>query len=257
MRRHRGLFSGLVMGAVLGLAGNRSEAGPIILSVDLNGTVIYSVRSTLKDEFVSANVTALDHALTAAGSAYQFTGSLTATSNYTGSTLGAYLTTTGAINTSGSGTTAAILSVNTSQSGFLLPGPGPGYFISFALGNHSNAVGKTTFTGDWAGTNSLPLSFPSPIYGPPFYNIPQYTSGWSGGNLTPIPSLTSGFSLSSQFLFDIQKSSNFSESFPGTVEVFSIREPPSIVMFLTGMPLSLAIAVGLRLLTSNIKRFEY
>ena len=73
MQRHRGLFSGLVMGVLLGLMGNQAQAGAIRLSVDLNGETIFAVSSTRTDQFVNAPLAGLNAALTAAGSAYQFT----------------------------------------------------------------------------------------------------------------------------------------------------------------------------------------
>jgi hypothetical protein len=235
MQSHRGLLSGLVTGALIGLMGNQAHAGAIILSVDLNGTVIYTVNSTAPDNFVSANLAGLNQVLTQAGSAYQFTGTLTATSNFVGSTTVAYLTTTGAINTSGPGTTAAILSVDAFQSGFLLPVPGPGYFISKAKGTYTNAVGTTTYTGDCQAISSLPLVITSPT---------SASFNWRRRNRTAIAPLAEGFSLSSQFTFNIQQSASFAETFPGTVEVSSVPEPASIVTFLTGMTLPLALAFG-------------
>ena len=223
------------MGALIGLMGNQAHAGSITLSVDLNGVVIYSVTSTSPDDFVNANLTALNHALTQAGSAYQF-GPLGATSNYTGSSF-ASLTTTGTVNMTGTtGTTAAVLSVDTTQSGFLSP-LSKMYAIGSASGTYAGATGTMTFTGDVDGTNLRTLDFP----------FPNSTPGLYAGSTFPPPvsfTLPSGFSLSNHFTFDFAYNPLFLVTLPGSVEVSSVPEPASIVIFLTGMTLPLALAFG-------------
>jgi hypothetical protein len=146
------------MGALIGLMGNQAHAGSITLTFDLNGTVIYSVVSNSPNQFVNADLNVLNPLLTQKGSAYQFSA-LGATSNFTGTNC-TFLTTTGTVNMLGAtGTTTAVLSVDTTQSGFLTP-IGSSDAIESTNGTYADTIGTTTFTGD-VDTTSLPtLTFP-------------------------------------------------------------------------------------------------
>ena len=234
MARHRRLFLGLALSALVGLMGNPAQAGSISLSVDLNGVVIFTATSSAPDQSVSAVLTAVNTALGSHGSAYRFTG-LSAQSNYTGSSFGS-LQTTFQLNTSGAGTTAAVLSIDTTQSGFLSPvGPG-GTLVSTAGGSFNSATGSLSYTSDFQGANSPTLVFP--VSGTNSY------SGTTG--LLPIGTIPSGYELSNHFLISLTKSpSAFLGGTGGVVVTNTIPEPSSIVTLMMGMPLPLGLVFGL------------
>jgi hypothetical protein len=225
----------LALSAIIGLMGSQAQAGSISLSVDLNGVAIYTTTSVAPDQSVQAVLVAVNTALTAHGSAYQFTG-LNAQSNYTGSSLGA-LQTTFQLNTSGAGTTAAVLSIDTVQSGFLSPTGAGGMAVSSAGGSFSPASGSLSYTSDYQGANTPTLVFP--VTG---------SGGSYSGNTGPIPigAIPSGYELSNHFLISLtQGPSVFLGGTGGVVVTSAIPEPSSIVTMLTGMPLPLAVVFGL------------
>jgi hypothetical protein len=234
MLRHRRLLLGLALSALMGFSGSQAQAGSISLSVDLNGVVIYTATSVSPDQSVSAALVTLNDALKAHGSAYVFS-SLSANSNYQGDGTG-FLQTTGQLSTSGTGTTAATLSIDTSQVGFTAPLGANGMLMSTASGSYINTVGSSTYTSDFQGTNTTPL---------------PYTLAGTGSYSTPNPPPTvgigtvpTGYSLSNHFSISLTKASNLTYGFSGEAIVTAVPEPSSVVMFLTGMPLPLALVIG-------------
>jgi hypothetical protein len=236
MLRHRRLLLGLALSALMGFSGSQAQAGSISLSVDLNGVVIYTATSVSPDQSVSAALVTLNDALKAHGSAYVFS-SLSANSNYQGDGTG-FLQTTGQLSTSGTGTTAATLSIDTSQSGFTAPLGTNGMLMSTSSGSYINSVGSSTYTSDFQGTNATPLT-----------NTLTGTGSYSTPNPPPtvgIGSVPSGYSLSNHFSISLTKAANLTYGFSGEAIVTAsvVPEPSSVVMFLTGMPLPLALAFG-------------
>ena len=73
MHKHRGLLMSLAISAVMGLMGSQAHAGPITLSIDLNGVSIFSFASVAPDQSVTVPVAAVNSALAANDSAYVFT----------------------------------------------------------------------------------------------------------------------------------------------------------------------------------------
>jgi len=225
----------LALSAVMGLTGTQANAGSISLSVDLNGVVIFTFTSVAPDQNVTVPVVAVNSALTAAGSAYQFTA-LGAQSNYTGSSFGS-LQTTFQLNTSGTGTTADVLSIDTVQSGFLSPVGPNGVAISTAGGSFNSATGSLSYTSDYQGANTPTLVFP--VSGTDSY------SGNTGA--IPVGSVPTGYQLSNHFLISlVQTPSSFLGGTGGiVVTAGTVPEPSSIVSMLLGMPLPLAVVFGL------------
>jgi hypothetical protein len=234
MQRHLGLLMSLALSAVIGLSGTQANAGSISLSVDLNGVVIFTATSSAPDTSVAASLTAVNTALGAHGSAYRFTG-LNAQSNYTGSSIGS-LQTTFQLNTSGAGTTAAVLSIDTNQSGFLSPVGDDGKAVSTAGGSYNTAAGSLSYTSDYQGANTPTLVFPV-----------SDTNSYSGTTgIIPIGTVPSGYSLSNHFLISLTKSpETFLGGTGGIVVSAAVPEPSSIVTMLMGMPLPLAVVLGL------------
>ena len=231
----RSILALILLGFLGGVAG-RADAGSMSLSVDLNGVVIFTATSTAPDQAVSASLAAVNSVLSAHGSAYQFT-SLSASSNYTGAGTG-FLETTGTFNTSGTGTTADVLSVDTSQSGFLSP-VGAGLLLeSSASGSYSQVSGSGSYASDFQGANSPTLVFP--------FSGSNSFSGDTGG--IPIGTVPSGYSLSNHFLFSITKSSGSSVSFDGKATIYnpaiipSVPEPSSLALCGIAGLIGLAVA---------------
>jgi len=235
MQKHRGFILGLALSALVGLMGNQAHATSITLSVDLNGVVIFTATSSAPDQSVAASLVAVNTALGAHGSAYKFTG-LSAQSNFTGTSLGS-LQTTFQLNTSGPGSTAAVLSIDTVQSGFLSPtGPG-GSVVSTGGGSFSTATGSLSYTSDYQGANTPTLVFP--VSG---------TNSYSGTTGTvPVGAVPSGYSLSNHFLISLTQGPNTFLGGTGGVVLTAavVPEPASIVTMLLGMPLPLGMVFAL------------
>ncbi len=240
MQRHRGLLMSLALSAVMGLMGTQANAGSITLTVDLdiNGvdTVIYTATSSPPlDQSVAAVLTAVNGALGSHGSAYRFTA-LGAQSNYTGSSTGS-LQTTFQLNTSGTGTTASALTIDTVQTGFLSPTGADGMAKSDVGGSYITAAGSLSYTSDYQGANTPTLMVGVSGSGP--------YDGTTG--LLPIGTIpSSGYQLSNHFLINLTKSPDtFLGGTGGIVVMGGVPEPSSIVSMLMGMPLPLAVVFGL------------
>jgi hypothetical protein len=233
MEKLRRLLWSLSLIALVGLMPSETQAGPITLSVDLDGVEIFSFSSVAPDQNVLVPTAAVNAALTAAGSAYQFI-SLSAQSNYTGTTFGS-LQTTFQLNTSGPGDTSAVLSIDTDQSGFLSPTGPLGSYNSSVGGQYSNATGSLSFTSDFQGVNGPTL--PIAISGTNSYSA-------ATGDV-PVGAVPSGYELSNHFLISLTQTPTTFLGGTGGIELHAaIPEPSSVVMFLTAMPLPLVL-VGL------------
>ena len=238
MQKYWGLLMSLTLSAIVGLmGGSPTHAGSITLSVDLNGVVIFTATSTSPDQAVDATLTAVNTALGAHGSAYMFTG-LEAQSNYTGDGFGS-LETTFQLNTSGPGTTAAVLSIDTVQSGFLAPVGADGMASSSAGGSFDNTNGSLSYTSNYQGANLPTLVFP----------IAGVAGSYSGDTgAIPIGTVPSGFELSNHFLISINKTSSSFLGGTGGVVVTAacaVPEPSSIVILLTGLGLPMFSVFGM------------
>jgi len=221
--------------ALTGLMANRADAGSITLSVDLNGVVIFTATSSAPDQSVSASLVAVNTALGAHGSAYRFTA-LSAQSNFTGGS-DSSLETNFQLNTSGAGTTAAVLSIDTVQSGFLSPTGPEGVAVSTAGGSYNTANGSLSYTSDYQGANTPTLVFP-------VADTNSY-SGTTGG--IPIGDVPSGYQLSNHFLISLSKGpAVFLGGTGGIVVTTAVPEPASMVMLLTGLPVPLVFMGLLR-----------
>lgn len=223
--------------ALSGFMANRADAGSIALSVDLNGVSIYTATSSSPDQSVSAVLATVNSALGAHGSAYRFS-SLSANSNYTGGANGT-LQTNFQLNTSGSGTTTAVLSIDTTQGGFLSPVGPNGALDSSAGGSWGNAAGSVSYTSDYQGAPSPTLVFP--IAG---------ANGSYSSDTGPVPvgTVPSGYSLSNHFLISVTKGANTTLGGTGTATLTasSVPEPASVVMMLTALPVPLVFMGLLR-----------
>jgi len=235
MARHRRLFLGFALSALVGLMGNPAQAGPITYSVDLGGTTIYGPVTTV-------DIGTINTDLAHAGSIYRFSTSggsaLAATSNFSGGTSAFLQTTAQVIIVAGTNTSS--LSIDVTQSGFLSPTGINGTLTSSASGTYVNMTGTSTYTSDFQGTNATPLAF---------------TLGGTGSYSTPNPppsvsigAVPSGYELSNHLVLNAAGSpvgASIGLSGEAIVNASAIPEPASVVMLLTGMPLPLAMVFGL------------
>jgi hypothetical protein len=197
------------------------------LTIDLNGVPLISFSSVAPDQNVSFPLVAVNSALTGAGSAYQFE-SLSALSNYTGDGF-ASLQTSFQLNTSGAGTTADVLSIDTVQTGFLAPVGTDGMATSIAGGSYITATGSLSYTSDYQGANTPTLVFP--VAGSNPY------SGSTGA--IPVGSVPSGFELSNHFLISLTKAPNsFLGGTGGIVVSAAVPEPASVGLMLAGVAIT-------------------
>ncbi len=233
MKKHRRLLWSLGLSALLGLMAGNAQAGSITLSVDLGGVVIFTATSVAPDQTVSANLIALNAALTAHGSAYQFS-SLSTNSNYTGGAFGS-LQTNAQINTSGGGTTTATLSIDASQDGFLSPTGVNGYLVSSLAANSSiTTSGTLAYTSDYQGIPSATLTATAPGVDS------AMTPPQAVGVIPP------SYSLSNHFSINLADNIGTSVGATGTATLNAIPEPASVVMMLTSMPVPFVVMGLLR-----------
>jgi len=239
MQRHRGLFLGLAMAALLAVMGNQAHAANVTISVDLGGTVIYTAPVN-----GAVNINALNTDLTNAGSSYQFAANgLTATATGTATTSGLSTAGTVTVSATNGGSTSPTLSVDVVETGILSP-TGTGSLVGSASTTYTQVPsGSTSFTGDYNTTTLTPT-------------FTLAASGTNSGGATfpsqGIGAVAAGYTLSNHFVISLSPAtatSSGTDSFAGGVVVTAtggvVPEPASVVMLLTGMPLPLAIVFGL------------
>jgi len=230
MQRHRGLFLGFALSALLGLMGNQAQAGLITVTITLSGATVEQVTSTSTTAF-TVDTVALDSKLGALGSIYTFTNLAVTSSNP--SALPAFLQTNAQV-TEIAGTNTEAVVITVTQSGFLAPtGPG-GVLESSAAGNSSPSTGgSSSFVSSYNTTNATALV--------------QSGTTSMGSNSTSIGTIpVTGYSLNNSFTIGFT-GTGASQGVTGTASIntSAIPEPASVVMLLTGMPLPLAIVFGL------------
>jgi hypothetical protein len=240
MQRHRGLLMSLALSAIIGLMGTQANAGPIQLSVFMQGVVlpIYSTSSSTPDTSVAAVLTTLNTALSNHHSVYKFVG-LNAQSTYLESANGS-LQTTFQMNTQNTGTLTNAITIEVTQDGFLTPPAGPGGLTTTSIGgSFLGSAGSLAFTSDYQGANVTTYNF---------------SLAGSGGSSSPNPApslpivgdIPSSFSLSNHIVITgLTKSVGAFVGGTGGIVVSAVPEPSSFITMLMGMPLPLAVVFGL------------
>jgi len=232
MHRHRGFFFGLALTALLGLTGNQAQAGLITVTVSISGVVIESVTSVSATSF-TVNSAVLDSKLLTAGSIYTFSG-LSVTSNNPGGSPAAFLQTTAQVSeVAGTNTEPVVITVT--QGGFLTPSGAGGVLASSAVGNISpGSGGSSSYVSDYNA-----ITAPA---------IMQSGTVSSGTSSVPVGTVSSalGYSLSNTLSIGFTGTGS-SQGITGTASLTTsaIPEPSSVVLFMTGMPLPLALVFGL------------
>jgi hypothetical protein len=232
MQRHRKRFLGLAVTLLLGVMGSQCRASTVTISVDVGGTVIY-------DTTGAVDITVLDTALQAIGSAYQFaTNGLTSTLSSLPGSVG--LSTTGSIFISSVGSTTPTLSVDVVATGILSQTGSNGILSTSASGTYIGvAAGSTSFIGDYQTTILSPAIIGTASGGT--------TSFGASNSPEPVGTVPSSYSLSNHFIIGLSDSIGGTEGFSGgaVLSAGSVPEPSSVVMLSLGILPLLAIGFGL------------
>jgi hypothetical protein len=270
MLKLRRLLSSLALSAVVGLMASECRAETISMTVSVTGAAaplvldgLAGVTPGATSYNVSGNAgpgnypgtgafTAINAYLAANGSAYQLTA-LAGQSNFPGSPLPASLSLTGDIHAVATGGSNLGLTITETESGFTNPPPGSvATLTSSTVGNfnnqpaggghdsHSllNAIATptsghfSTGIGPNPGELTPPSSVPIPSV-PTLYTLTNVITWGATGGTPPLGKPATGAA-------DITET-----SFGVVAAVGTVPEPASLVVFLTGMPLPLAVVFGL------------
>jgi hypothetical protein len=259
MMKHRGVFLGLALAALVGVMGSEARAASLTLSVyagsGTGGMLIDSFTGGSQSiSLTAAQLAILNSDLAAAGfSAYSF-ANLSGTSNNPGLVGGGFIQSVGQLQASTTGTGAGMdITVSLTEDSFSLPASGQANLLGDAAnanykGNGPGAASSNTSnTGIFTDSASPPTSVstspaPLPSSGGLFDN-PSSTSSAPLGTYVGTYSLTSNTVLRLTALAGNTGTNGYSN----TVSVTgAVPEPASVVMMLTGMPLPLVVLGILR-----------
>jgi hypothetical protein len=258
MSKHRGLFLVLGLAAMIGVMASEARAETLTLTVyagsGTGGAVIYT--TTGGSQAVTANLTALNSDLTAAGfGAYQFTN-LGGSSNNPGTSgpVGGFILTSGnmTVTPGGSGEGTPITVVLT-EDGFSAPSSGAGASLfTAATANYAGTAAgpASTQTDQSQFTDSTPQTITGGVISQPSNGT--QTDSHSTGISQGLPAYVVPYTLTNILVIQLTADpagSGGSNGFSGKTSVISsgtIPEPASLVMMLTGMPLPLVVLGLLR-----------
>lgn len=241
MKRHRGLFLGLALSALVGLSASQAHAETISLAVTFTGTSgLQTYTQTGSGTSMSTILTALNTQLATAGSAYSFS-SLDVTSNNPGTFTadGGYLKVGGTLNALVSPGLTGTISIVATEDGYTAPTGPVGTLLASSTTNYSSALSGSSevFTGQFNSTMAAPQSYALLGTASSSMNVPKGIGAVATGYvLTDTLALSLGHNTVSQA----------SNTFSGTSMVTAVPEPASLVMMLTGMPLPLVVLGLLR-----------
>jgi hypothetical protein len=253
MKKHRGLFLGLGLVALLGLSASESRAETMTLTVSLNGTQIYSVTGADSQSVTADTSTggALNSALL--GTGYVFTG-LSGSSNWTSTTGGSFsFVSDSGILQAAAGGTGGTLTIVVSEDGFVSPASGTGNQLisnQTAIFTGATSSSTQTYVGNFTDSGSVNQNLgtsPASLLGTT--SAAQAATGTLalGAYATP-------FTLTNTTTITLGSAST-DPTFPGNVNFTGttsvtaggvIPEPASLVMMVTGMPLPLVVMGLLR-----------
>lgn len=256
MRRHRRVFLGLAMSALVGLMTDGARAETITLTITANGVPIVisgppgspaSLVTSSTSQSLQINTANLNTALTAAGSHYQFSD-LGVVSNWPGTsgTTGAFLKTAGTL-ILGAGLTpdATPLTIVVTEDGFTAPIGSNARLTVTSNANYAGAPAGSTQTNT-GSYNAVLLNSPLPTG--VLTSTGTNTNNPSGNASVGIGTTTTGFTLDNRLAFSLlsNPSSNAADAFAITAQVQSVPEPESLALILTGMPVTLVVMGLLR-----------
>jgi hypothetical protein len=183
---------------------------------------------------------------------------LTATSNNPGSTTG-FLKITGDGQVVPGSSDNYTVTVMTSETGFASPSGTSGRITASSSNTVTSTVGSTTtqdFTSYFSPTNTVndttgPKAVASTI-SIPATGLGSSASGMSNTAATLFSPFPTPYALTNVLTFTLSgndtgtptANTNSSNQFTGSTVVSSVPEPASLVVFLTGMPLPLAVVLG-------------
>jgi len=244
-KTHHRFILGLGLTALFGLSTPDANAGPMSLTVLLNGTPIYNV--TGGNQSVSANIASLNAALGSSG--YTF-ASLSGASNFPGTigATGGYISDAGNVSLAATGTGGS-LEIIVNQSGFTAPASGASNTLFSA--ETSNYSGTTT-----ASNQTYAGNFTSGAVTETTPTLTQTSNGTAAdshatGNSVGVPTYVTSYGLTSTTVIDLHvgATSRANNVFTGKTSVVAtgtVPEPASLVMMVTGMPLPLVVMGLLR-----------
>jgi hypothetical protein len=245
MKKPRGLFLALALGALMGVSANQARAGTITMTVDITAGsfVVDAVALPGLNTYTvdAAGIAVLNAFLSGNGSEYQFVG-LQGSSNFPGSSQG-QLVLTGEIHSVVGGGSDSFLKITESQSDFTSPTGPSGTLMSSSTGNFTNQpsggghAAESLFNATTTGPYSV-LSSGTAVNG---------QAGSASAAVAPVPTL---YTLTNNITFGLAPAgaNDIVDSFgvTATITAAAIPEPASLIMMLTGMPLPLVVLGLLR-----------
>ena len=253
MMKHRALFLGLGLVALLSLSAREVNAAPMTLVVELNGNVVYSINGpttgSSANQAVTANTTNLNNAMGTSG--YVWTG-LQGASNFPGSTIpnvGGYVSTSG--NVSFQGGTGGTLTIFVYEGGFTTPASGTGNSLKSSAGATISGADSSATTVETGKFNDSATPTPLTVSAPPLSFTGTDSDAHSGNSSASLPPWVGTFTLTNMTTIHLTKpgASNSNDVFTATTSVLPgmvVPEPASLVMMVTGMPLPLVVMGLLR-----------
>jgi hypothetical protein len=269
MLKNRRLLLSLALSALVGLMASECRAETISMTLSVTGaasSLVVDIVPGVTPGATSYNVsgtagpgnypgtgafTAINGYLASNGSEYQLV-SLGGASNFAGTPLPANLTVTGELHAVGTGGTNAGLTLTETESGFLVPPPGSkATLTSSSSGNFTNQPS--------GGGHEAYSSIGTPTTTTPHYTVlstgtsvnPGTNTGPTSVAVTSVPTL---YTLTNVISWGVSApglvhpaagSADVIDQFGVTAQLGTVPEPASLVVFLTGMPLPLAVVLGL------------
>lgn len=249
MTKHRGLFLGLALTALMGLSAGQARAETISMFVQVGAGPVQDlalfggVGTAQGYSMSTAAITALNAYLVGQSSRYAFatTGTvLGGQSNFPGSSLEGSLTLTGTVNSVRAG--EAKLTILQIEDAFTAPTGPAGTLFSSSTGNFNlqpagaGHMASSTFNATTAGPYNVFSSGTAPN--------PQGNATSVG--LAPVPTL---YTLTNTIVFNLAvgtPSNPVQDGFNVIATVRAVPEPASLVMMVTGMPIPLVVLGMLR-----------
>lgn len=247
MKRHRGLFLGLALSALMSLSASQAQAETISMAISVTGGASLDIDIILAPGAATATSYTVDTTalatinafLAGQGSEYQV-ATLGGNSNFPGDTTGGQLTVTGAVKSVGTGN--AGLTITETETAFTSPtGPtGTLFSSSSATFNGQPAGGGHTASSSFNGTSTSTYSVLSSGTTP---NSPGMSTSTP---IAPVPTL---YTLGNTITFGLAPGTAGNpivDSFgvTATITAAAVPEPASLVMMLTGIPLPIVV-IGL------------
>jgi hypothetical protein len=244
MLNRRRLLS-LALSALLGLMASEARAEVISMLITGPGGAIlvdtFITGGSTSQIYGSVDLAGLNTALAASGYAYQF-AALGGSSNWPGTAAQGTLNVSGGVGiVPGVGGGFTSMTLTETEDGYTAPTGPAGVLLSSSTGNFTNQPA--------GGGHSASSAFN--LFTTPTYSVlstttdPNPQGGIAGAAGGPLPTL---YRLTNSITFGLTPSATVvvSDGFSVTATVVTIPEPASLVMFLTGMPVPIAVLGWLR-----------